>query len=140
MSIFEDIKLTWDGRDHVIPANRVMGAIARIEDVVTLGELQRYGEKQAAPLAKVAMAYGAVLRYAGASVTDDEVYAGIFSGEGPNNHESILTSIYTLLAMMVPPEAMQKSAEEKDTPQGNASKTVARSSKRRSKRRSSRGK
>lgn len=139
MSIFEDIKLTWDGKEYVIPSDRVMGAIARIEDVVTLGELQRYSEKQTAPLAKVAMAYGAVLRYAGANVTDDKVYAGLFGGDGQNQHESIVTSIYILLAMMVPPAAMRKDPSDKDNPQGNAPTTVARSSKKRSKRRSSRG-
>ena len=140
MSIFEDIKLAWDGRDYVIPSDRVMGAIARIEDVVTLGELQRYSEKQAAPLAKVAMAYGTVLRYAGANVTDDQVYAGIFSGEAPNQQDSIVTSIYTLLAMMLPPEAMRSGSKDEDTPQGNAPTTAARSSRKATRRRSRPGK
>ncbi len=115
MGSFEDIRLQWAEKDYTIKANRVLGAIARIEDVLTLNELQRFGARKAAPMAKIAMAYGAVLRYAGASVTDDEVYAGMFGAAG-TSADAVVDSVSSLVAMMVPPQT--KAAKE--TPSGNA--------------------
>lgn len=60
MGAFDAITLAWAGSEYAIPANRVMGAIARIEDVVTLEELGRYGERGTMPIAKLAMAWGFV--------------------------------------------------------------------------------
>lgn len=135
MSIFDDIRLEWGGREYVIRSNRVMGAIARIEDVVTLDELRRYGEKQTAPLGKMAMAYGSVLRYAGAVVADDEVYAGMFAGES-GGADAMAASIYSLLEMMLPPGPMPAAGDEKELPPGNGKPAAARSSKKRTRRRS----
>ena len=116
MASFEDVRLQWAGEDYVIKANRMLGAIARIEDVVTLNELQRFGLRGTAPMAKIAMAYGAVLRYAGAKVTDDEVYAGMF-GAGGTSAEAVVESVSTLVAMMIPP---QPEKPAKEPPPGNA--------------------
>lgn len=115
MGSFEDIRLEWAGADYTIRANRVLGAIARIEDVVTLNELQRFAVRGTAPMAKIAMAYGAVLRYAGATVSDDEVYAGMF-GAGGTSADAVVDSVSTLVAMMVPPNAIAA----KETQSGNA--------------------
>jgi len=101
MGAFDAVTLAWAGFEYVIPANRVMGAIARIEDVVTLEELGRYGERGTMPLAKLAMAYGAVLRYAGAKVKDEEVFAGMFSDGQKQN--DLVTALMSLLTMMLPP-------------------------------------
>ncbi len=100
MGAFDAVTLAWAGSEYVIPGNRVMGAIARIEDVVTLEELGRYGERGTMPLAKLAMAYGAVLRYAGANVKDDEVFAGMFS-DGQKQTD-LVTALMSLLTMMLP--------------------------------------
>ena len=77
MGAFDDVTLNWGGRDYTIPANRMMGAIARIEDVVTLVELNAYFGRDAVPLGKISMAFGAVLRYAGTH--DAEQNAGAHS-------------------------------------------------------------
>lgn len=135
MAGFDDIRLEWQGRQHVIRANRVMGAIARIEDVITLVELQRYADRGTAPLAKIAMAYGAVLRYAGADASDDDVYAGMFSGN--SSQDDVVASVSQLLAMMIPPDAMR--AMDKDAPQGNVNPAAAPSSKRHGRQRSASG-
>jgi len=136
MGSFEDIRLQWAGSDYVIRANRVLGAIARIEDVVTLNELQRFGARGTAPMAKIAMAYGAVLRYAGAKVTDEEVYAGMFGATG-TSADAVVESISALVAMMVPP---QSKTAAKETPSGNAVPAATASSKRRTRSRSASGK
>ena len=74
MAIFQPITLTWAGRDFVVPADRVMGAIGVIEDVVTFPELVGSLQSSKPNMSKLARAYGAVLRYAGASVSDEEIY------------------------------------------------------------------
>jgi hypothetical protein len=105
MGAFDAVTLAWAGSEYVIPSNRVMGAIARIEDVVTLEELGRYGERGTMPIAKLAMAYGAVLRYAGARVEDEDVFTGMFS-DGQKQSD-IVTAMMSLLGMMLPPHALQ---------------------------------
>lgn len=107
---FDDVTFNWAGESYKIPAHRVLGAIARVEDVITLHELQRYSNKNSTPLAKISMAYGALLRYAGAKISDVEIYEAMF-GEGTNvKPEDIVESVVTLIAMMVPPVA-QKTKE-----------------------------
>lgn len=101
MSIFNPVPIGWEGQDYVIAAERVMGAIAVIENVVTLHELQRFAARGTAPMATLAMAYGAVLRYAGARVTDEQVYAGML-GPGAKAPD-IGAAIAGLLQMMIPP-------------------------------------
>ena len=99
--MFEPIELKWKGEVRVIPSERCLRMIAAIEDIVTLGELTEYARRGNAPLAKIAMAYGSVLRIAGYSVTDDEVYCGMFSDGGKNAG----AAVHSLLGMMIPPES-----------------------------------
>jgi hypothetical protein len=103
MAIFEEITLTWAGAEYSIKPNEVMGAIARVEEVITLSELAKFSQNGNVPFSRIAMAFASVLRYAGANVKDDEVYAGMFAGAKDN---SAMQSIQTLLALMVPPSAL----------------------------------
>jgi hypothetical protein len=133
MSSFDDINLEWEGKPFIIKSNRVLGAIARIEDVITLSELQRFGMRGGSPLAKIAMAYGAVLRYAGAQVTDEEVYRGLFSQGKKTSAETVMLSIHSLVSMMIPPMPEEKGtppAGKAEVPAAEVKKT---SSKKRSK-------
>jgi hypothetical protein len=133
MSRFDDIRLSWAGREYTLPAGRVMAAIARVEDVITLVELRRYSERGTAPMAKLAMAYASVLREAGARVEDEEVYVGMFGPE--TSGAAVLTAINGLLAMMLPPEHLRAEASG-ETPEGNGSPAAAPSSKRPTRQRS----
>lgn len=99
---FENISLTWDGAKVTIPGNRVLGAITRVEEVITLQELTQYANKAVVPMGRIATAYGAVLRYAGVEVDDDDVYVGLFKGQADT--AVVLTAVNMLLLMMVPPE------------------------------------
>jgi hypothetical protein len=120
MKVFEDVTLAWKGQEFKIESTKVMGAIAKIEEVITLKELGEYANKGDAPMAKLAMAFGSVLRYAGARVSDDEVYAGMFSGE---SGASVMASLSNLLAMMIPPSALQtkKQGNDQAAPTGGKS-------------------
>jgi hypothetical protein len=141
MGAFEDIELPWSGKTFVIKSNRVMGAIARIEDVITLAELQAYAVKGAAPIAKLSMAYAAVLRYAGAQVTDEEVYEKSFVGG--REQEAMVMAIMNLMKMMLPASArarmeaaLNDADGEEDADPGNSPAAAKASSKRPIRRRS----
>ncbi len=97
MSIFQPVKLTWKGTDYEIPADKVMRLIAEIEDVITISELM---SQKGAPLAKLAMGYGAALRYAGAKISDDAVYETLFT----DSQATVGPCITGLLMMMIPPQ------------------------------------
>lgn len=117
-AVFEDIRLAWDGQPVVIPANRVLGAIARVEDVITFGELAEAARSNRYSVARLSRAFGAVLRYAGVEVGDDEVYAGVFSGKTHN----VAASISVLLQMMIPPASLTRGKSEGNAPPAAGSK------------------
>jgi hypothetical protein len=100
MNIFDPVTLAWKGEEHTVEPDRIMGLIARIEEIVTLSEIHAAAQKGGMPLAKLAMAYGAALRYAGAKVQDAEVYQSFFAGDGG---KTIPGAVAALMAMMVPP-------------------------------------
>lgn len=106
-SIFEDVKIRWEDKEYVIPSNRVMGAIALIEEHVTLRELGEGLHTKSVPLVKLSRAYGSVLRYAGAKdITDEFIYGALFK-KGIADGAAV-NSIMGLLAMMIPPQSVQK--------------------------------
>ncbi len=116
MSVFEPVTLSWKGEDYTVEADRVMMLIAKIEEIITLGEVYNYAQKGAAPVAKISMAYGVALRYAGAKVRDDEVYKGLFSG----GEDNIPKALEVLLSMMIPPEDLQGRGNPDGEVEGNA--------------------
>jgi hypothetical protein len=112
----EPINLTWGGVDYTIRPSRVMQAIAAVETVVTFGELVAFFQRGVAPPATLALAYGKLLRAAGAKVTDEEVYAAMFSDDEAS---SALDAVEVLLACMAPPADVAKRLAGKDGPQGD---------------------
>jgi hypothetical protein len=132
-AIFDDIRLGWKGVPFLIPANRIMGALARVEDIVTLDELQRFAVRKTAPMAKLSMAYGSLLRYAGCFVSDEAVYSEMVRSD---DGAAVMTAINGLMSMMLPP-VRDEDIEKKEAPSGN-SPSAAKSSKR-SRLRSGRG-
>jgi hypothetical protein len=111
MGIFEPVTLKWAGRDYVIPPDRVLMAIAKIEDVITLSQLHNGLNAGAMPMAKLAIAFATALRHAGAPVSGDEVYNALFkSGE---MQQQTMRAIHALQMLMIPPEHLrQKLSEE----------------------------
>lgn len=118
MAVFEEVTLSWEGRSYTIAPDRLMQAIARIEDTLTLAELHDYAQRGTAPLGKLAIAYAAALRHAGGQVTSDQVYAGMFrrGQDGVSVEQAALAAINGLLAMMLPPGVSGAAAPE--TPPG----------------------
>mgnify|MGYP001583113600 CR=1 FL=1 len=99
MSRFEDIKLEWGGKKYTIHSNNVMRAIAIIENTVTIHELHAFAARGSAPMAKLAIAYADVIKFAGGDVTSTDVYASMFSG----NNADVPNAVQGLLHMMLPP-------------------------------------
>ena len=69
------ITLSFKGQTFTIPENRAFEAGAAVEEVVTLAEMAQWGN--APKFFKLARAFGALLRFAGARVSDTEVKAEI---------------------------------------------------------------
>lgn len=66
-----DVVLRWKGQEYRIPENRAFEAGAELEEVVTLAELQSFGNRP--KFFKIARAMGVLLRFAGAKVSDAEI-------------------------------------------------------------------
>lgn len=130
MAIFQAVTLNWEGRDYIVPADRVMGAIGVVEDVVTFPELVQGLQVGKPSMLKLARAYGAILRYAGATASDEDVYAGMFVPGELQRH--ITTAINTLMVLMTPPGAMRNAEPAEGNAQAaDPSKSLNRSSRRR---------
>jgi hypothetical protein len=108
MSIFQELVLTWKGVDYRVAPDNMLRLIAQVEDVITLNELYNYSQKGAAPLSKLSLAYGLMLRYAGAKVQDEEVYRAIATGKD----KAATTATQSILMMMLPPEDLIEGNEQ----------------------------
>jgi len=113
MPVFEKVELEWKGKTYTIPPRRVLEAIARIEDHVTMEQLSSIAERPR--LAQLSRAYAAALEVAGARVNADEVYEALFTGD-----DRIAPAILGLLVMMLPPAARKKIEGPPEGDQGNA--------------------
>ena len=110
MSIFEEVGLTWEGTEYTVPAEQVMGLVEVVEDIITIEELSGRGVKRA----KVARAFAAALRYAGAKEVDPQaVYNSLFSADSMVFTNS---AVNALLSLMIPPEHLQTKAEPPEKP------------------------
>lgn len=121
MRQLEPIKIAWEGKEYVIPDDRVMLAIAKVEEIVTLPELGDMLETGKVQFSRVAMAYGAILRYAGAQITDRDVHAGLFNR--PGKPAETLATVSILLALLLPPDFVNLGG--KAPPAGNAPSAAA---------------
>jgi hypothetical protein len=111
MPIFEDIAVEYNGEKRTIQSNQVMRLIARVEDVISIKRLVKGIEDGDPPMGKVAIAYAMMLRYAGISVTDEEIYCELFGNSGAAS--MALDSAMGLLSLMVPPEKLVKDDKKK---------------------------
>lgn len=106
MGVFRDLELEWDGNTYLIKSSKIMGAISRIEEIITLSELQMYAQRKTAPIAKLAMAFGSVLRYAGADVADEEIYAKAVT-QSAGSDDGVMLAVMSVMQIMIPPDAKQ---------------------------------
>lgn len=124
---FKPVLLEWGGREYTIEPRRVLGAIALIEESLSLTELSNYSLGRVAPrMVKIAQVYTSLLQYAGCKeVSTEEVYAHLF-GKDEDGRVNTTEVILGLLLLMVPP---QYHDEEVPTPSSKKTKGRGASSK-----------
>lgn len=105
-SVFDDITLSWGDENYTVPADRVMGLLARIDSHITFSELNN---PNGVPVAKLSNAYSAALAYAGANVPPEKIYYEFFN----SGSDATTTAIAGLMTMMIPPGHLQ-SKNDKD--------------------------
>ena len=116
---FQDVTISWAGTDYTVPAKEQLGLVALVEDAIcapgeasaTLALLRAGGPSHV----RLARAYGAALRYAGAKVTDDEVYLSIqgdFAEERADVATRLNMAILGLLSIVSPPVALKITAPD----------------------------
>lgn len=125
MSMFQDFSFEWNGRAHTIPADRIMGAIGAVEEHLTLHEIHAMmNTRGTVRMERISRAYGALLRYSGVEITDDEVYMSFFAAGA--TRDTLVSSLVGLQALMVPPEPVKDA--EPGKAQGGSAETGANSS------------
>ena len=124
MQGFEDVTLTWRGSHLVVPANRLLMLIAKIEDALAGPDGEQaisvLFRKNGPPHTRLAAAYGAALRYAGHVVTDEDVYLSIHQDIATMSKVQVASAmqerILALLSIISPPvsaAATGKAGDEK---------------------------
>lgn len=119
MKGFEPVTLSWGDETYTVPAEGQLLLIGAIEDALS----GKSGQQAVAvlmnpggpPYTRLAAAYGAALRYAGATVSDDEIYLSImgdFANQSKDVAVKIQSAILALLAIIAPPIALSLSAQE----------------------------
>lgn len=110
MQGFEDVTIGWKGQDYTVPSNRVMMLVCKLESILAGDDgdqaLTVLMRRQGPPHALLACAYGAALRYAGADVSDDEVYLSMqsdLSKGGADGIAAMQSAIIALIAVISPP-------------------------------------
>lgn len=113
MGVFQAFQIEWDGVDYSIPADRIMGAIATVEDCLTLAEIhEMVSDPRKVKVGRVSRTWGDLLRYAGAKVTDEQVYEGMFKG-ARDQSSRVVIALWTLLKLMVPDSAVAEQGNSK---------------------------
>lgn len=119
MKRFQRIEFEHNGESFYVEASQVMGLIDVVEEHITLGEIVLdQSRRRTVRFGKLAQAYAAALRYAGAKVTDEEVYVSLMpNGDDPTSMQRRSTEVITaLLQLMVPPD---EALEGKDLGKGD---------------------
>lgn len=123
MKGFEPVTLEWAGTKYTVPAEGQLMLIAKIEDALSgasgqpaIVTLTRSGGPS---YSKLAQAFGAALRHAGADVSDDEVYLSImedFAAQNADVAVKVQAAILALLAIIAPPVARAVSGPSEKKP------------------------
>lgn len=121
--MFTPVEIKWDGETYTVPSDETLGLIDLIEDHVTLDELHRMQYTGNVKRMQVAKAYAAAVNYAiradGAkekNVSPKDVYDLMYR-EG-QALTSTISTVYGLIAILLPPEELQSKVGEVDEDEG----------------------
>ncbi|MGB1215396.1 MAG: hypothetical protein ACPG4X_18650 [Pikeienuella sp.] len=125
MGVFPEVNIPWDGEDYTIPANNQLAIIAEVEEILMTSPSGEVNDpiflllNDRVPRSKMAAAYGATLRHAGAEVSDDEIYLAMvedISGKATGVNSVAWSVVMGLLALMAPPVYQDIVATKADAP------------------------
>lgn len=125
------ITLSWKGKDFVIRESEAFEAGEAVEEIVTLAELASYAERP--KFRKLARCYGALLRFAGASVTDAEIHSAMMDeikameDTGQDVRLLAADAVSTLMHVLMdgaPADAADEGAPKKKTSKGSSAKRM----------------
>ena len=118
MNQFEPIQLEWRAVKYVIRPDQILQAMRLLEymdPAVTMSDMARWYSRQQIPKATLAEAYATLLRFAGATVSNDEVFHDYLGGSNAAVlYARSMDVMNTLFRMMVPPEALVEEEGKKD--------------------------
>ena len=106
MQIFKDVTLTWNGSTFTIPAAKVFMCCAAIEEIMTAQEIAHAIMMQDIKLVRFSKAYSIALRFAGSTVTDEQVYSSLFHGSSEDVRQRIAPMLNAMMQLMIPPTDM----------------------------------
>lgn len=119
MKGFEPVTLSWGDNSYTVPADSLLMLIASIENALSgaSGEqaLTVLSRPSGPPYSRLAAAYGAALRFAGAQVSDEEIYLSFMQDFADGKADAALkvrNAVFGLLAIIAPPISMSLSAPE----------------------------
>ena len=134
MQGFDDVVLGWKGEEYTVPANKMLMLVCKLEDALSgdTGEqaLTVLMRRQGPPHARLAMAYGAALRFAGADVSDEDIYLSLQSDLSKGDAEAVSSmqaAVINLIAIVSPPlgSALLSVTEKKSQPVKSKKKGAA---------------
>jgi len=128
MRVFEDFRIEWDGEEIVIPSNRVMGLIHTVETIIpplklTTMMVELAEDPTSIKPALISKVLSAVLRYGGKSVSEEDVYNGIF-GKGDRAYAMAIT-IAALVEGIIP-ESLKREMTKDAIPPGKPNRQTRR--------------
>lgn len=95
-----EIKITWQGAEYGIPANKAFQIGERIEDIATLGEI--LGWLQQPRFFRMARCLGEMLRFAGCKVSDQDVHTKLVGSMGKDSEgESFAGAVFALVDLLM---------------------------------------
>jgi len=97
----KSITLQFRGATYTVPAEKAFALGAEVEEVVTFAELASWGNQPR--FFKIARAFGVMLRFAGAKVSDAEVKAeidaSILKAQADGGSEDALRELFAMQAV-----------------------------------------
>jgi hypothetical protein len=119
MSVFEEIPLEWEGKRYTVKPEQVLTAIRLLEymePALTLQDLMRFRSAGKMPFGTLSEAFALILRHAGADVTPEQVYEGMFTGKSSEIQARAIAATTALLTLMIPPASLAKAGKAKAAP------------------------
>ncbi len=124
--VFKDVHIEWEGEEYIIAKDQVLPAICIIEEFFTIQDLISDMTSGKIKVGKLSCCVCAVLNFAGADLSEGEVFQGLYKGK--ETREQVTAVIRTLILMMIPPDELE-GLETGGTTPGKPNRTSRRAAK-----------